>query len=240
MGFLSSLFKASPEDEFKKANYAELTGNDALAFQIFSELAKNNHAKSKYHLAHMYLSERAGRGLDYGKRSEIAMQLMEEAAYAGHQDSIDFVTRIKAAREEAEASTPAKKAKRDAICKVNSATLQINSNLAWAGNANIAGNGMTWDEAMNWVKNLNFDGYSDWRLPTIEEFIPFIDQAGSGPYKWFNANGYKNVQSEWYWTSCTDVTRSDCAYIVYMGDGDASSGSKNNPCKFVWPVRDIK
>ncbi len=39
--------------------------------------------------------------------------------------------------------------------------------VTWLQNANYADGSMTWGAAQTWVGNLDYQGYSDWRLPTI-------------------------------------------------------------------------
>jgi len=38
---------------------------------------------------------------------------------------------------------------------------------------------MTWDEAMEYAKNLRLGGYDDWRLPTIDELGEIIENCGA-------------------------------------------------------------
>ncbi len=40
-------------------------------------------------------------------------------------------------------------------------------NTTWLQNANLAGARMNWDTSVAWADNLDFGGFSDWRLPTI-------------------------------------------------------------------------
>ena len=40
-------------------------------------------------------------------------------------------------------------------------------NITWLQNANLAGTPMNWDTSVAWADNLDFGGFSDWRLPTI-------------------------------------------------------------------------
>lgn len=81
--------------------------------------------------------------------------------------------------------------------------------LMWARNGNIAEKKMDWKEAMDWAKSLNYAGYSDWRLPTKNEYEKFLKIKGRGKsklsdhfvHKWFNNNGFFNVQESGYWSS---------------------------------------
>ncbi len=40
-------------------------------------------------------------------------------------------------------------------------------NITWLQNANLAGTPMNWYTSVAWADNLDFGGFSDWRLPTI-------------------------------------------------------------------------
>ena len=106
----------------------------------------------------------------------------------------------------------------------------------WLKNGNLAGKGMKWADAMEWVKTLNCGDFRDWRLPKREELEPFVKLGGDYPSKWFNANGFNNVQSFYYWSSSTNGVIADNAWVVYMLYGDVRNyGKGNDSC--VWPVR---
>jgi hypothetical protein len=97
------------------------------------------------------------------------------------------------------------------------------SSLMWTRGSNVAGKKMDWDQAKVWVKNLNYGGYSDWRLPTQNELVAFSKRHG-------------NLPNAFYWTSSTDnygpihVHLSDSTYNGYYK-------TTNN---YVWPVRNTK
>lgn len=96
--------------------------------------------------------------------------------------------------------------------------------LIWTRNANIAGKGMNWHEAMDFISELNqkaYLGYNDWRLPEIEELETLTEQREGlpkipydlGKYPFIEASDklikskptlpkghpFKNVVSYWYW-----------------------------------------
>ncbi len=108
--------------------------------------------------------------------------------------------------------------------------------LMWAKNGNIAGKEMKWDDAMNWVKNLNYGGFSDWRLPTKDELASFSKRGGSRPSEWFNANGFNFVQADGYWSSTTYANKTGSAWIVSMSYGGIGYDYKTGN-DYVWPVR---
>jgi uncharacterized protein DUF1566 len=109
--------------------------------------------------------------------------------------------------------------------------------LMWAGNGNIAGEKMIWNNALSWAKSLNYGGYSDWRLPSGEEFEAFAKRGGPRPSEWFNRNGFNNVQVCWYWSSSTYANGTDSAWGVNMYDGFVDDYDKASSNGCVWPVR---
>lgn len=118
--------------------------------------------------------------------------------------------------------------------------------LMWVRNGNIANKKMDWDDAMDWVENLDYGGYRDWRLPTVNEFKSFIDQGGVRPFEWFNINHLSNVQPGYYWTSTVTNRGSSFgrgAFSAYVADME-NGGVKNYDFlilglgnQYVWPVR---
>jgi hypothetical protein len=48
--------------------------------------------------------------------------------------------------------------------------------LVWAANDN--GKNVTWDNALKYCRNLSLAGYSDWRLPSIDELQGIYDDSG--------------------------------------------------------------
>jgi hypothetical protein len=105
--------------------------------------------------------------------------------------------------------------------------------LIWPRNGNIAGRSMNWNDAMSWVKQLNYGAYNDWRLPTKEELELFVKRGGSRPSEWLNANKFYNIQSHYYWSSSSGT---DGAWDVYMSNGFVVYDVKTS-YSYVWPVR---
>ena len=106
----------------------------------------------------------------------------------------------------------------------------------WSKNGNIVGEKLDWSSAISWVKNLNYDGYNDWRLPTKEELESFSKRGGDKPSQWFNANGFNSVQTNFYWTATTIADDTNRAWSVGMGGGYLYNASKSGS-NYVWPVR---
>ncbi len=116
--------------------------------------------------------------------------------------------------------------------------------LIWTRDANIADKEMTWKDAFKFVKKLNkqkYAGYSDWRLPTIEELKTLTHyakgQGNKGYYNdLFNKIGFRNVEAYSYWSSSAYDGSTAYAWIVFMVAGHVD-GLNKTFTSYVWPVR---
>lgn len=121
--------------------------------------------------------------------------------------------------------------------------------LFWARNANPAESRMSWDDANDYITNLNqqkFAGFSDWRLPDVDEMRSLSEAArrtGAGD-RGADATaaaalgnmGFKNVQAADYWSSSSSLFNETEAWYFNMGSGSKAMGSKSL-YRHVWPVR---
>ena len=104
---------------------------------------------------------------------------------------------------------------------------------------------MNWKDAVNYCKNLTEGGYSDWRLPNIDELRSLIQNhpgtqtGGSCPISekagkladrdWtddcigkLGSNFSKLGDTDWFWSSSTRSGYPDYAWVVGFGDGVVS------------------
>jgi len=111
--------------------------------------------------------------------------------------------------------------------------------LMWTKNANLPGSTMTWYQAVDYCNNLTQGGYTDWRLPNVNELESLTNDDEPNVAVWLNSQGFTNVQSGYYLSATTVAYYPDYAWIVYMGDGSVVYFySKSEIYDFyAWPVR---
>ena len=74
-----------------------------------------------------------------------------------------------------------------------------------------------WHDALESCTELNYAGYSDWRLPNKNELLTLVDYSKSDP-----ASSVTDIPSEEFWSSTfqlSDYGGADNAYTIGMGDG---------------------
>lgn len=106
---------------------------------------------------------------------------------------------------------------------------------------------MSWDQALAFVACLNangFSGFSDWRLPNLNELESLVHAGVSDSAAWLNASGFTEVQSGLYWSSTNDNSdkNSSPPSMVNAWDVDLAAGgipltSAKTATRAVWPVR---
>jgi hypothetical protein len=113
-----------------------------------------------------------------------------------------------------------------------------------------AGDGrVTWQHALDFVSAMNAGtyanlGFTDWRLPNVQELQSLIDHsrynpslcntAGTG--QWTASDPFTGVLAVYYWSSTGRVADPTYAWYVSLYDGFVS-GHDRSTTLCVWPVR---
>lgn len=88
------------------------------------------------------------------------------------------------------------------------------TNLQWQDNTEVKY--YKWDQAKNYCLDLSLGGYTDWRLPNVQELISIVDIQRSNPAI---KKGFENVKSADYWTSSGYAADSSKVWEVTFKDG---------------------
>ena len=103
---------------------------------------------------------------------------------------------------------------------------------------------MTYAEAVRYCDDLNFAGFDDWRLPTVNELLSITDDTRFNPAinKAFENVAYKTDDKGeksygWYWSSTGRADDSSSAWVVRFRDG-SGNWSYVSTRNFVRCVRD--
>ena len=74
----------------------------------------------------------------------------------------------------------------------------------------------TWDEAREITSD--FGGYSDWRLPTIQELVSLVDYTQHNPA--IDEKAFPNQPCSVVWSGSPDAGGTNYAWAVYFEVGD--------------------
>ena len=110
--------------------------------------------------------------------------------------------------------------------------------LIWCRNANLAEFPLAWQEAHDYVAQMNCShvmGYSDWHVPNRRELRSLISHQTKRPALPEDQR-FTNIFHGWYWSSTTASISPSHAWYVNMGGGRMFYGGKDQSF-MVWPVR---
>ena len=110
--------------------------------------------------------------------------------------------------------------------------------LIWIQHTGLNFRQVSWQQALDTVKDLNKSQPGNWRLPTINELESLVAANAHSPALPEN-HPFTNLQ-EGYWSSTTSYFETDWAWVLYMEKGACGVGYKPDATFFVWPVTDFK
>ena len=94
----------------------------------------------------------------------------------------------------------------------------------------------TWVNALTAADNLTLCGFSDWRLPNINELESLVNNEVGNQANLLNGQGFSNVQAGIYWSSSSVAGLALNAWVVDMSLGNMLGNGKSTS-RYVWPVR---
>jgi hypothetical protein len=107
--------------------------------------------------------------------------------------------------------------------------------LMWTKNANIWG-GVTWNTAVDNCEGYSLAGYSDWRLPNVQELQSLMDYGRSNPALPSGHPFAGVVSPNGNWSGTTRAEAPTDAWYVRLGNGLIYNAAKTT-LLFVWAVR---
>ena len=116
--------------------------------------------------------------------------------------------------------------------------VDTSTGLMWVKNAGLMAFPLTWQEALDGVKELNksgYNGFKDWKLPNRRELFSLMSHEKINP-SLPEDHPFDNVFAGYYWTSTTCARLPDQAWYLHLGGAKVYRGMKHGSY-LVWPVR---
>jgi hypothetical protein len=79
-----------------------------------------------------------------------------------------------------------------------------------------------WDNAIAYCEDLNLDGYSDWRQPSLMDLVSIVNYGGPAIQPVISA------RSDWYWSGSTSASYPDYAWRVLFYQGHVIDDHKTD------------
>jgi len=124
----------------------------------------------------------------------------------------------------------------------NETVTDSTNSLMWQDDSVVASATYTWVEAIDYCENLDFAGYTDWRLPNLNELGSIVDHDRYyyGIYITFR-NTYVSYQSPFphYWSSTTVFSDTSKAWVIYFNTGSTKNSIAKTDNQYARCVREL-
>ena len=108
------------------------------------------------------------------------------------------------------------------VTKNGDIVIDIGTGLQWQDDADAKNITKTWTEAIDYCENLTLGGFSDWRLPNINELKTIVDKS---KYNHNIVTEVTNLSTVFYWSSTSVAGNSNAAsWLIAMGNGKGGVG----------------
>ena len=97
--------------------------------------------------------------------------------------------------------------------------------LMWQDDSDAGSVTKNWSDAKAYCENLALGGYSDWRLPSIEELETIVDYGQYNPSA--TSGIFQHITSGYYWSSTSGALGTDGAWVVRFWSGASYYDSKS-------------
>jgi uncharacterized protein YjdB len=104
------------------------------------------------------------------------------------------------------------------------------TNLMWEQRAG-SFKDLSWDAALTTITSLTTAGYSDWRMPNINELKSLLNYNSNAKAIWSGGTVFKNVVSNVYWSSTTFANDTRYAWQATIFDGTCELRYNNTGMK---------
>jgi hypothetical protein len=99
------------------------------------------------------------------------------------------------------------------------AVLDTRTHLMWSANDS-TDKPLPFNQCAAACGNLTLAGFTDWRMPTVEELFLLADRSKSAPA--IDTDAFPSCTSDWYWSSTVDASSpSVFAWVVGFSNGGA-------------------
>lgn len=87
------------------------------------------------------------------------------------------------------------------------------------------------------LNTISYLGYTDWRLPNVNELVSLVHAENTNSETWLNTQGFSNEQTNGYWSSTTYDHITGDAWYVRLWDGYVGNNDKSLSGYACIPVR---